>query len=406
MATVLCVWEQGSNLGHLSNLRLAIEVALRRGHQVVVAARELENVPKVLGGLPVRYLQAPFRQQRGQPDLNGYPSFTHLLARQCFTSVDELAMYVRAWRSIFDLVRPDIVLFEHSPTALIAAHAYPFKKVVVGSGFTVPPALPANAENLLPFAPFPGTSNRPEVMQGLLHDDAEVRKLINLALQQVGAPPLSSVHAIYAQADARLLLTWPILDHFGARAGEVYSGIEPAQPQAAPVWPSGPGPKVFGYLQPFPSLEKLLQDLQAAKLCTLLYIRNLKPALRQAYSSAQLQFADAPLDLQAVAEQAKWVINHGNHSTAAHFLARGVPQLLIPLYQEQLLLAQNLAREGAALTAFQDQSSYQQAVTELTQKPLYTQQARRLSAQCGPYDTQQLANAIDRVFAQLTTVTM
>ena len=403
---MLCVWEQGSNLGHLSNLRLPIERALRQGHQVVVAARELHNIPKLLGGLPLHYLQAPFRQPQSAPDTAPFPSFTHLLARQCFTSVDELAMYLRAWRSIFDLVRPGLVLFEHSPTALIAAHAYPFKKAVVGSGFTVPPALPQAAASLLPFAPFPGTSNRPEVLRGLLHDDAEVLKLINLALQQLGAPPLASMHAIYAQADARLLMTWPLLDHFGARAGETYIGFEPAQARAAPQWPSAGGPKVFAYLQPFPALELLLKNLQDAQVCALLYIRNLPETLRQKYGSAHVRFADAPVDLHAVAAQADWVINHGNHSTAGHFLACGVPQLLIPLYQEQLLLAQNLAQPGAAVLAFQDQNGFAQAVAELTTQPKYRQQAVALATHCGPYDTARLANAIDRVFALLTTVTM
>ena len=409
MATVLCVWEQGSNLGHLSNLRLPIEMALRRGHQVVVAARELHNIPKVLGDLPLRYLQAPFRQSRGVMDMAPFPSFTHLLARQCFSNVDELAMYLHAWRSIFDLVRPDLVLFEHSPTALIAARGYGFKKVVVGSGFTVPPALPPAAAGVLPFAPFapfPGTSARPEVLRGLLHDDAEVLKLIHQAQQLVGAPPLASMHAIYAQADARLLMTWPILDHFGARAGETYVGFEPAQPRAPAQWPSGAGPKVFGYLQPFAALELLLQDLRAAQVCTLLYIRNLPDELRQKYAGPQLQFADAPVDLNSVAEQAAWVINHGNHSTAGHFLACGVPQLLIPLFQEQLLLAQNLSHPGAAILAFQDQPGFAQAVSELTTQSRYRQQAGVLATQCGPRDTTQLANALERVFALLTTVTM
>ena len=38
-ARVLCVWELGTELGHLSHLRLPIEVALEQGHEVFVAAR-------------------------------------------------------------------------------------------------------------------------------------------------------------------------------------------------------------------------------------------------------------------------------------------------------------------------------------------------------------------------------
>jgi hypothetical protein len=388
----------------LSNLRLPIEIAIAQGHRVVVAARELDNIPKVLGNLPVHYLQAPFRQHRTSIDAAALPSFTHLLARQCFTNVDELAMHLRVWRNMFDLVRPDLVLFEHSPTALIAAHSYRFKKIVVGNGFTVPPAQAEGATT--PFASFPTTSNTPAVQQGLLHDDAEVLKLINLSLPLVGAPALASMHAIYAQADAVFLMTWPVLDQFGARANEAYIGIEPPQRRAEPEWPGGHGPKVFGYLQLFPALETLLQDLTTAQVCALLYIRGLPAELRRKWTGPQLQFADQPVDLSSVAKQSDWVINHGNHSTSAHFLASGVPQLMIPLYQEQLFLAQNLAQEGAALIAYQDQASFAPVVTELHLQPKYRLHAKRLALQCGPYDTQHLGNTVRRVFTLFTNVTM
>ena len=63
MATVLCVWEQGGNLGHLSNLRLPIEIALELGHRVVLAARELHRVPEALAGLRIELLPAPFNMR-------------------------------------------------------------------------------------------------------------------------------------------------------------------------------------------------------------------------------------------------------------------------------------------------------------------------------------------------------
>lgn len=391
MATILCVWELGGNLGHLSNLRLTVEIALQQGHRVVMALKELQHVKQVFGDLPIQYIQAPHRSANLPMDPVGIPSFTHLLIRQCFTSVDELCAYLQVWGAIFDSVGPDLVLFEHSPTALIAACHRRFKKVLVGNGFTAPPIQSDSSE---PFLPFPDTMRAPQVWRGLQQDDAEVCKLINAALTKMGWPDIANLHAVYAQADSSFLMTWPALDHFGPRANTRYLGVEPPRPQPAPQWTNGVGPMVFGYLQAFPSIERLLRGLIAINARAVLFVRHLPDAVRRSYANTGLAFVDAPVDLQIVAQQADWVINHGNHSTAAHFAVSGVPQLLIPLYQEQLFLARNLAGRGSAVVAFQNQESFVAPLRALETDARYRQRAQQLAQECGPYDTPAVSEAI------------
>lgn len=379
MARVLCVWELGSDLGHLSHLRLPIEVALQLGHEVYLAARQLDRIAMVLGDMPITCLQAPFKQVALAADQTAFPSYTHLLARQCFSGVDELEMYLRAWRALFDLVKPDLVLFEHSPTALIAAYGYKFKKVLVGNGFSIPPQpLEAGA----PFAPFVTTPRTPEVLVGLRSDDAVLLTVINRALARLGLAALPSLSDIYGQADEQFLMTLPVLDHFGQRPGQRYLGVEPPKSHPAPQWPVGTGAKVFGYLQAFPSLEKLLQGLQSAQACALLHVRGLPPALREAYSSKQICFTDQLLDLSQVAKQAAWVVTHGNHNTMASFVRAGVPQLLIPLHQEHLFASLSLVAQGCALMAYQDQPGFTEEIAALNSNPQFGQRAAKLSSQC------------------------
>lgn len=397
MATVLCVWELGTDLGHLSQLRLAIEVALQEGHTVLLAARELHRAREVMGDMPITYLQAPFKQNQVQRGQDHYRSYTHLIAQQCFASGEELRMYVSAWRALFDLARPHVVLFEHSPTALIAAHAYPFRKVLVGNGFTAP-AVDARAGR--PFLPFPTTASTPESDAALALDDDQLLACINQTLQGMGLSKMDSLGAIYAQADATFLMTWPELDHFGARPGQRYLGIEPPSPRAAAQWPPGPGSKVFGYLHPIPALEQLLQALLAYPIRALLFVRHLHPALRARYTSARLQFIDHPVDLSTVASQADWVINLGNHSTAATFALAGIPQLLIPLHQEHLFLARRLVAQGAAAMAFQDQSGYTQAVDAMQHNAGIRHQAQQLRQQLTPFEALQTPDFMRSVYAQ------
>ena len=403
MATVLCVWELGGNLGHLSNLRLPVQIALQQGHRVVMALKDQSHARQVLGDLPVTYLQAPFRAQALAADAPAIPSFSHLLIRQCFTSVNELAGYLRAWHAIFAAVQPDLVLFEHSPTALIAAYGCNFKKVMIGNGFTAPPV---QADVQEPFLPFPTTLRTLPVWAGLRQDDGEVCKLINAARSRLGLALLPHLHAIHAQVDATWLMTWAPLDHFGPRPGAHYLGIEPAQPRAAPVWPAGDGPRVFGYLQAFGALEPLLRALMARRARAVLFVRHMPLSMRRAFAHTGVEFVDAPVDLHQVAHQADWVISHGNHSTVAHFAATGVPQLLIPLYQEQLFLARRMVQHGVALIAFQDQAGFTPEVAALSTQAHFRQRARGLAEQCGPYDTVPLCTAVGRVITLLTKVTI
>ena len=57
----------------------------------------------------------------------------------------------------------------------------------------------------------------------------------------------------------------------------------------------------MGYLGLMPGLESLLQALQAAGVCALLFVRGMPDVLRQHYSSPQMQFIDRPVDLHAAA---------------------------------------------------------------------------------------------------------
>lgn len=395
---LLCVWEQGGNLGHLSNLRLPIEVALEQGFEVVLAARELHRVCEVLSGLPITLLQAPFKQNSAPADQAAFLSYTHLLGHQCFSSSIELEMYARAWRGIFDLVQPQIVLFEHSPTALVASVGYAFKKILIGASFALPPSDKLHAS---PFLPFPNTPQTEEVYTRLRHDDQRLLAVINMALSKLQQPALQSLGQIYSQSDQQLLLTWPALDQYGERPATNYLGVEPLQDAAAPLWPPGGGAKVFGYLQNFPAIEYFLRDVQAAQVCALLLVRGLPPAARQKFTSDNIRFVDDLVSLALVADQAAWVVHHGNHSTMSTFLCKGVPQLIIPRHQEQLFGALRLVSQGCAAMAFQDQTAFSAAIHALQTNAQLKNNALQIASQCAPFDRAGVCAYIRGTYARL-----
>lgn len=382
MARVLCVWEQGTNLGHLSHLRTPLQVAQELGHELTLAARELHRIPEVLLGLRLDVWQAPFKQNVPQVSVDAVQCYAQLLATQCFSSSQELLLYVCAWRSIFDACRPDIVFFEHSPTALVAAWAYGFRKVVIGSGFTVPRT--DDNDSLLQL--FPTARTAPEAVAHYAQHEQQLLALINQVHTELGAPAMDNLAALYTQAPVHALMTVPTADCFGLRPSGQYLGVQPLGIPTAPMWPEGSGPRVFGYLVNFSGLPQLLLALAQANVRGLLFVRDLPDALRSQFSGRQLTFVDHLLDLEQVAAQADWVVHHGNHATSAEFSFAGVPQLAIPLHQEHLFCALRLVEQSCGLAAYQDQESFLAAVQAMNERADLRVGARAVQASSIAYD--------------------
>ncbi|OYU46257.1 MAG: hypothetical protein CFE44_03075 [Burkholderiales bacterium PBB4] len=394
----MCIWEQGSNLGHLSHLKSSVQAALNLGHEVFLVARELQGIPTVFKGLPVVCLQAPLKHGFVVEDQSAYLSMTHIIFRQCFSSVPELVMYIRAWRGLFDLVRPDLVLFEHAPTALIASLGYTFKRVLAGNGFSIPPQ-PADSSK--PFAVFITTPSKGEVFERLHRDDLFVKNIINSALELLDMPTIQRMEDIYQQADEQLLFTCAALDHFGARAVG-YLGVERVPPQRSPEWPSKGRSKVFAYLGVFPGLENLLIALKESFVSAILYVNGLSESLRQKYTSDSIEFLDQLVDLYKVGEQADWVITHGNHISTSIFAESGVPQLLIPLHQEHLFVGLRMQNEhGCAVLAYQDQSGYAAEVMEMISSQRLRSGSIALAQQCALFPKIETSCYVEGVIKRL-----
>lgn len=342
MPKVLLTWELGGGLGHLMNLLPLARGLSKAGHQVSVALRDLSRAGMVFSGIPLAYFQAPVKTRAATNRINPPRTFPHILHNIGFRNFDELRVMTEAWRNLYEHVQPDLIIFDHSPTALLAARGSRAKRALVGNGFVCPPdqyPLP----DLRPW--LPGDSERQR------REEDQVLDNVNRILDTWGEPPLERLARLYHQVDESFLVTFKELDPYRSRNTCEYWGAFPNLGGKGPVWPQGPGRRVYAYVKPFRALPKLLAVLNELRCPTLVYLDSVDPRLQTRFQSATLRFENEPLDLAQVSEHCDLAILNGTHSTTASMLLAGVPTLQVPIFLEQALTSDAVVRIGAGLSA-------------------------------------------------------
>jgi UDP:flavonoid glycosyltransferase YjiC (YdhE family) len=248
----------------------------------------------------------------------------------------------RAWRNLLDIVQPQLILFDHSPTALLAARGTPAKVALIGSGFFCPPdehPLP----NLRPWMKLEA--------QKLLEDETRVLNRMNDLLQMLKQPPLTHISQLYSQADDLFLTTFKELDHYPQRQNGRYWGAWTKVVGKIPQWPGGSGKRIYAYLKPFTHLPQVLDLLRRLNHRTLIYSDGIDPQLQRQFSTDKLRFENQPLDLNRIGAECDLAILNGNHGTTIAMLMAGKPTFQLPITLEQVLFARAVRRLGAGLDA-------------------------------------------------------
>lgn len=339
MAHVVMCWELGGDLGHVARMKPLAEVLAARGHRVSFIVRETLPAERLLDPKRFRWLQAPFQSEAVVPALVPTLNFAQVLHNTGFHQPPAIVGRLKAWRSLFAQLKPDLLVFDHSPTALLAARGLKTRRVVLGTGFGIPP-------ELTPWPPF----DTSEAGENLKPAENRITANINEALETLGELPLKRLADIYT-TQASLLFTLKELDHYPQRRDGEYWGPSRQETGVAPRWPEKKGRRVFAYLKPFKTLPALLAILKDSGHPTLVYLGKGAEDVRREYAAENLSFSDQPVDLGLAVADAELVICHAGHGTVSASLLAGRPLLLLPLNIEQRMLSARVMESGAGLAA-------------------------------------------------------
>lgn len=338
MSRILLAWELGGNFGHVAPLRSLAQALRDLGHETVFAVRDLGAAETFLGGLGAVF-QAPRPPEGSHRPVKVQVSYASLLHNTGFDDPASLAGRLRAWRQLMLALRVDAVIANHAPVALIAAQTLDLPRGQIGTGFCIPPVQ----------APFP--SFQPDLRFDpaiLSHNEQQVLAELNTALAKLGIAPFANLQQIFAGSEASIL-GYPELDPYEVPRAERFCGRPDLSHGAPPQWPTAAGPRLFGYLRPFPHLQPLLKALQASRLPALLYVAGIAAETLRPFQRPGLQFSPGPVHLRMAAEQCDAMLHYAPDGTTSEMLLAGKPGLLLPTDLEKGLVARSAQRQGAAI---------------------------------------------------------
>ena len=387
MSRILLVWELGGGFGHIGGFIPLAEELKRRGHEPILVLRNLVPVETLAAGADIPLLQAPLWQGAGRQ--TAPKSYAEILSCFGFFDVKGLTSMVNAWRNLFSLTAPDLILFDHAPTALLASRGLPAPRALYGTGFFSPP-------RVTPFPPMRWW--RQHSRQHLVEIESKVLATANTVLRRYDLPPMKQLTNVF-DVEEDFLCTLREFDHYPKRGGnpQYWGPRNRIGAGREPVWPAGTGRKVFAYLDTkFKDLEKLLQTFSTLPARFLVYAPGISQQQVERYQAAHVAFSPDPINFEKIGGQCDAGICHANHGTVSALLLAGIPLLLLPSQLEQYILALNVQNLGAGLVVNPEDknSDYALPLQRLLAEPVFGKNAQSFAAKYAGENQQERVNKI------------
>ncbi|HYM31126.1 MAG TPA: nucleotide disphospho-sugar-binding domain-containing protein [Candidatus Cybelea sp.] len=361
MKTILLGWELGAGLGHVGPLlRIARELK-RLGHRPVFVLRDVVGPQAVLAGEGFTLLQAPVWPK--PMSVEGRPfrlaSYGDLMAQAGYLDTEGLAALVAAWDNLIDLVRPDLIVADHSPTLCLAAYGV-IPVALVGNGYTLPPV------HMAVFPPF-YPDHPPLVAEG------RVLETIHAVQRRRGRRSPATLPALL-DTQVRAIACWPELDPYRRTRSEPLVGPLDPMPELLSLPDE---PRIFAYLgEEYPALSLLVECLAEIDADIEAYLRGDVSALRHFLAARGIRVHERPPPLPEVLQRASAVVCHGGTGVVHAAMAAGRPQLIASLHVETALTVEAVSRLGIGTYV----PAGEKATVKESFEKLYTDEAMRNAA--------------------------
>jgi hypothetical protein len=375
VARILLCWELGTDYQHLLSLQPVARYYQSKGYDVWIAGRDVTKLKRLFSDLKVNVVQAPYADSSAELGLEKQAprSYADFLRRCGYHHADALSGLVSAWRTLFDFIKPDLLLCDHAPTALLASRGLsflrrPVPKVAVGMPFSVPD------DNRPAGVFFAGDLAKNDI---ILYED-DLVKVINKVCIEFSIARIDNLADLFSDLEKCIFQTYSELDHYGYRSADQrfktsYVGATVPDFSEPAVFPHFKGPKIYCHVKGSAETSILLKTLQAIECSAIVLIDGIPDAIIDAHRSRHILYVDKPVNMQEVLDNTTFAVLNGSINSVSLFMKAGIPVALFPLNIEQFLMAKrvealnagfqiNLSDVDSALLGLQKVNSRQKKV--------------------------------------------
>lgn len=375
MKRIVFVWELGNPEFHMPQ-KYAAKALLDRGCSVVFVLKGLHRWSDLKLDSRIQILQAPIWPLRH--NASEAVCIPEILLTSGYSDPDQLEGLVRAWQGIYELLLPDVVVFDFAPTALLAAQNSHFKKIVLGAGFAelVPGYL---SQDLKPFMVKP--ADRIDI------SEHQVLSTVNAVNEVFDLPLLTYLSELY-EVDKTLIASIQELDVHGRNRTQVeYLGAgyprldSGGGANVGDIWnASESSHRVIVYLKkPSKHFAKILEVLDGAAADVLVFSPQFRSLDESAFSN-NIQQVDRSFDIVSALSTSDLLICEGGQALTRAFLS-GIPTLLLPSSLMEVSLVGLAEDTGASRTLriADDMKTITRKINDMLDLTQYFQQAQKIS---------------------------
>ena len=339
MSNISLCWELGGGHGHIAGFQLLSQTLLQRGHKVNGILRNTEHCEWFLDTAAIDIEQAPYMTAKKQVKPTTV-SYADILLSLGYDSYELVLEKVQQWCQLFKKYNTRLIIADYSPTALLAAKCMGIPAVDYGNGFFSPPKI----------YPIPGLTPWIKTSEEELKEiENKVVQTINQVLRFYNTEEINCLYELF-DIEENFLCTFAELDHYKNRPEAEYWGpVFSIDKGIDAQWPDNQRKNLFVYIKHnYKHLDLLLFSLSKMEVNSLVYCNGLSRDTINTYSSDKLKFSFEPIKISSLQSKADLIINNAGHGTVAACLLMGLPQLLLPMQLEQLVLSDKLAHTQLA----------------------------------------------------------
>jgi UDP:flavonoid glycosyltransferase YjiC (YdhE family) len=334
MKRAFIAWEIGGGRGHVVHLAAVAASLKRRGYCNVASLVHLDYAGELAPHCE-QVEQGPQLPYRAPLD-NDLPGsyYGDWLGLHHFDDPAIIRRAIERWRAQIVAERPDIVIAEQAPCAILAARSLGLPVVQVGVPATAPPA------GMSEFPPFLTDRDTP------IYDETALCSAVNTAILEFALPALPALPAIYT-CDDQVVASITLFDRYAEWR------TRPRVPPVVGGWHE-PGERrreeLFVYLSTFDRFNPvILTAIASVRVPTRVVIADNLPMAVAVVRRRGAVVESEPRAPAEIARTARVLVHAGNHGMCCLGVRAGLPQVTISSQIEHRFHGRMLAAAGSGI---------------------------------------------------------